>query len=238
MRHAQLFAAALTVAACSGSGETQPAGGEVVTPPFDVSGEADGLLLVWFDEEGPHTATRRSEIPEDHREAVRVDDLSLPPDVGLDPDEVYVADLRNAGAAGHYTVRRLSREAFDRQVEEASAVARAAPTAGDPAAADPAAAGPPSAPSDGPADADVIIYGASWCSACRSTAAFLRRRGIPFVERDIERDAGAREAMLRAARGAGVSPRGIPVIDFRGRIIAGFDQRALERAIEETAAPI
>ena len=37
---------------------------EAITPPFAVSGELDGLLLVWFDAEGPHPASRRSEVPE------------------------------------------------------------------------------------------------------------------------------------------------------------------------------
>ena len=44
--------------------------------------------------------------------------------------------------------------------------------------------------------------------------------------------------MRGAAGAAGVSPSGIPVIDFRGTIIAGFDQPALERAIRANPAPI
>ena len=87
-------------------------------------------------------------------------------------------------------------------------------------------------------DADVIIYGASWCNACRGAAAYLRQRDIPFVERDVEREPGARQAMLDAAREAGVQTRGIPVIDFRGQIIAGFDRSALEAAIQRTRTPI
>src|SRR5690606_29289802 len=95
--------------------------GERVDPPFDVRGEAEGLLLVWFDDEGLHTASRRSEIPEAHREHVRVDDLSLAPDERLDPEHVYVADLRRPQEDGSYAVRRMARATFDARVERASA---------------------------------------------------------------------------------------------------------------------
>lgn len=212
----------LLVAACSG-GESMSEDGEIVTPPFDVSGEAEGLLLVWFDEDGPHTASRRSDIPEAHRAEVRVEDLTIPPDEGLGADEVYVADLRSAGEHGSYTVRRMTRGSFESRVEEAAGEDAPRPSA-------------PVAIADG--DADVIIYGASWCGACRATAAFLRDRNIAFVERDIERDSGARRAMLRAANAAGVRATGIPVIDFRGTIIAGFNRAALERAISRDRSPI
>lgn len=204
-----------------------PREGEIVQPPFDVRGEAEGLLLVWFDAEGLHTATRRSEIPEAHRAMVRVDDLSLPPEERLDPELVWVADLRRAEDAA-YPVRRMPRATFDARVSEASGA--------EPEAL--AEAPAPSAPADPApaldASADVVIYGASWCGACRSAAAFLRSRNVEFVERDVEREPGAREAMMRAAQRAGIRPNGIPVIDFRGRVIQGFDRPALERAIADT----
>ncbi len=196
-----------------------PAEGEQVEPPFEVSGEAEGLLLVWFDDEGVHTASRRSEIPEEHRAFVRVDDLSLAPEERLDPELVYVADLRSA-ENGRYPVRRVPRATFDARVSEAGAE----PEPPEPTAEEPAAA----------ASADIVLYGASWCGACRSAAAYMRSRGIEFVERDIEREPGAREAMLRAAQRAGIRPNGIPVIDVRGRVLQGFDRGALDRAIRET----
>jgi glutaredoxin len=216
------------IAGCQGDDPLAhlPAEGEPIQPPFAVRGEAEGLLLVYFDHEGLHTVSRRSEIPAEHRAMVRVDDLSAAPEDRLDPELVYVADLRQPGADGHYPVRRMTRAAFEGRVNGAApAVAAANPPAAAPEAGE-------------PTTADVIVYGASWCGACRSVEAFLRARQIPFVERDIEREPGAREAMLRAARSAGIQPGGIPVIDFRGRIIQGFDQPALERAIQETRAPI
>ncbi|UJR86923.1 glutaredoxin family protein [Sandaracinus amylolyticus] len=193
--------------------------GEIVTPPFAVRGDAEGLVLTWFDEQGAHTASSRHEVPEARRGEVRVDSLEVPPEQ-RDPDHVYVADLRTPGDDGRYVVRRTTREAFDRRVETFGETLEG----GGPAS------------TGAVASADVIVFGASWCGACRETEAFLRGRGIPFVERDIEREPGAREDMVQRAARAGVSPRGIPVIDFRGRIIQGFDRDALERAIRETSA--
>jgi glutaredoxin len=224
-------AAAATAIGCGGTGEPEPGTGaaaavardgegEIVIPPFDVSGDAEGLLLTWFDERGVHLATARQDIPEERRGQVRVDSLDIPPDE-RDPEYVYVADLRAPGENGRYVVRRLRREEFDRLVERF----------GDAPEAPPAPAAPGS-----PASGEVVVFGASWCGACREVEAFLRSRGIPFVERDVERDPSAREDMLRRAARAGIRSTAIPIIDFRGRIIQGFDRAALERAIRETGA--
>lgn len=232
MRAIWVLCAASLATACGGDADSAGAGAEgaadiaaVVTPPFEVRGDCRDLLLVWFDEDGPHAATRRAEVPTERRAEVRVDSLEISPDE-RDPDHVFVADLRTAGEDGNYAVRRMPRADFDARVDAFVAAARGEATGSGSAAE--AGAG------TAVADADVIIYGAEWCGACRQAGAFLRARDIPFVERDIERDPAAAAAMRAAARAAGVSTSGIPIIDFRGRIIAGFDRDALEEAIRET----
>ncbi len=180
---------------------------EIVDAPFEVSDSAEGLLLTWYDDEGPHRAESRDEIPEESRENVRVDSLQLPPDE-RDPDAVFVADLRSAGQGGDYPVRRFTRIAFDALLDEATEPVEVAVAA-----------------------SDVIIYGASWCGACRSAARYFTRRGVAFEEKDIEREPGAREEMQRKARAAGLRPSGIPVIDFRGTILTGFNQRRIDDLI-------
>jgi glutaredoxin len=186
---------------------------EIVQPPFPMRGELDGLLLVWFDAEGPHTAQKRSDVPEARRQYVRVDSLSLAPDARLDAAYVYLADLRAAGSDGGYVVRKVTRGSFEALLGGArtAAIAAAQPVV-DP-------------------NADVVVYGASWCGACRQTEAYLRSRNIPFVERDIERDPAAQQEMTRKAQAAGLNPTGIPVIDFRGQILLGFDRGSIDRLI-------
>lgn len=179
-----------------------------IKPPFDVNGELDGLLMVWFDAEGLHTAQKRSEIPEAQRGSVRIDSLNVAPDARLDPEHVYVADLRKPGADGNYPVQKATRSWFDAQVDQAKP---------QPAATE---------------DASVIVYKASWCGACRSAAAYLRSRHVEFVEKDVEKEPGANEEMLRKAQAKGLRPRGVPVIDFRGEIMLGFDQARLSTLID------
>jgi glutaredoxin 3 len=190
---------------------------EVVRPPFAVRGELEGLLLVWFDAEGPHSAQRRADVPEAHRQYVRVDSLAVAPDDRLDPAFVYLADLRTAGADGSYVVRRVARDSFEALLAEARGAAAAVAQAGD-------------------ASADVVVYGASWCGACRQAEAYLRSRGVPFVEKDVERDPGAQQEMMRKATAQGLRPTGIPVIDVRGRILLGFDRGAIDRLLAQAPA--
>ncbi|MDD9939621.1 MAG: hypothetical protein OXU20_01035 [Myxococcales bacterium] len=180
-----------------------------VNPPFEVAGELEGLLLVWFDGEGTHTAERKADIPEAHREHVRVDSPAVSPDKRLPPDEVYVADLR---AEEPYPVAVYARGAFDALVDHAIAAA-------------------------GPKAEDVVLYKAAWCGVCKQAAAFLRSKKVPFIERDVEKDAAANAEMQRKAKAAGKTPRGVPVIDFRGQIILGFDRAALTSLIDN-AKPI
>ena len=205
MRFAAVFLASLALA-CSAN-ETQAPD---QTPPFEVRGDLEGISLTWFDEEGAHVAVTREDVPEAHRDRVRVDRMDLPPE-SRDPDAVWIADLREAGEGGAYPVERVDRDALDALMDEGVEIA---------AAADPA---------------DITIYGASWCGACRSAAAYLRSREVPFVERDIEREPEARAEMQTKAREAGLRPSGIPVIDFRGTILTGFDRGRIDQLL---AAPI
>lgn len=184
--------------------------GEPVKPPFEVKGELEGLLIVWFDEAGQHTAKTRSEVPEARREHVRIDSLAVPPDQRLDGDHVYVADLRKPGADGAYAVQKRTRSWLDGHVQALLPV--------------------PEEPSG-----DVTVYMASWCGACKAAASYLRSRDVAFVEKDVEKDKLAASEMQRKAQAAGKTPRGVPVIDFRGTILLGFDQGALATLIDQGA---
>lgn len=223
MRASLLFVTCLVLVLTSGCGgptgaegapgsSAELAAAEIVEPPFAVRGELEGLMLTWFDAEGTHLAERRADVPPEARAEVRVDSPSLAPEA-RDPDQVFVADLRIAGAGGAYVVRRMSREGFEARTRAAREAAAEVASAGS---------------------GEVIVFGASWCGACRQAEAYLRQRGVPFEERDIEADPAARQDMMRRARAAGITANGIPVIDVRGRVMQGFDARAIDRALAET----
>jgi glutaredoxin len=88
-----------------------------------------------------------------------------------------------------------------------------------------------------PTGEPVVVYGASWCSACEIATAYLARRGIPYVERDIEKDRSAAAACKAALNAVGLRFTGsIPVIDVRGFVTIGFFPCAIEQAWSSAGA--
>ncbi|MBK6580644.1 MAG: glutaredoxin family protein [Sandaracinaceae bacterium] len=144
---------------------------------------------------------------------MRVDSLALSPEQRPADGQVYVADLRERPADSR-AARLVPRATFDAYVERASG------TTGRGGGGTPVAAA---------GSGDIVLYGASWCGACRQARQFFEREGIAFVDRDIERDPGARDEMNQKARAAGVPTTGIPVIDVRGTILTGFDERRIRQ---------
>ena len=51
----------------------------------------------------------------------------------------------------------------------------------------------------------------------------MTEKGIPFVEKDIDKDPGAKRELATKARKAGIQANGVPVFDIRGKMISGFD---------------
>ncbi|MCA9580983.1 MAG: glutaredoxin family protein [Myxococcales bacterium] len=257
---ALMFVAALVQAIACGdetertapesSGATEPLAATATDraiPPFSVRGDLTGLFVVWFDADGPHTAASREEIPVAARQYVRVDSLTLPPDQRLDPDHVYVADVRSAQADGTYPVTVMTREALEARMTQLRGPGGTR-SPSDPDSMDPDAISPDaldsdlpqgSSPSRAPSPVDivaesVVLYRTSWCGACKAAARFLRGRGVAFVEKDIERDPEARRELQGKLSAAGMRGGGVPVIDFRGTLVQGFDQGALERLMRAT----
>jgi glutaredoxin len=84
-------------------------------------------------------------------------------------------------------------------------------------------------------DARVVVYGTGWCGYCEQARAWFRAHQIPFEDRDIDQDPGARQEMQRKCTEAGTRYNGsIPVIDVNGTIIHGFDVRGIETALRTT----
>jgi glutaredoxin len=190
---------------------------EAVVLPVVTDASTD-LLLTWIDDKGEfHVEQKVADVPVASRDVVRVaDPVKDPPKL----DDVFVVDLRSPGPAGAYPVRTMSRPEFekiavDRRQQHGKVLT------------------PQGAASVAPADArpTVIIYGASWCGPCHQAAAYFKRRGVAFVEKDIEADGSAAREMHAKLASAGMRGGSIPVIDVRGKVIVGFDERAVDRAL-------
>ena len=78
---------------------------------------------------------------------------------------------------------------------------------------------------------DVVVYSTAWCGYCRKAKAWLKKKGISYTEKDIEKDPDAAAELASKAAAAGVQPNGVPVIDARGTLVLGFDEQRLEQLL-------
>ncbi len=221
-RLAACVALALALAACSK--HDAPAG----PAPIEVRDDRSDLLFVWIDELGEtHVETSTAGVPAAHRDFVRVMD----PNAQSTSDRIVLVALGSPPQDGSYATRVASRDEFENVAMERRKGHGVAvvPSAG----AAKKATG--SVIDQGTTRPPVIIYGAEWCGPCHQAAAYLRQRGIQFVEKDIEKDSGAAKEMQAKLRAAGLSGASIPVIDVRGRVMQGFSASSIEAALGKGA---
>ena len=82
-----------------------------------------------------------------------------------------------------------------------------------------------------PASVVVVIYGAEWCGACHEAARYLRSKGIPYVDKDVEKDPDAAREMQQKLAKSGLHEGSIPVIDVRGKVMIGFNPAEIDAAL-------
>jgi glutaredoxin len=196
--------------------------------------ESEGLLLTWIDDKGDfHVETRVPDVPMTGRDSVRVVDPNR--EETTRGDRIVVVDLRAAGPDGAYPVRTMSRSDF-----EALAVGRrekTGPTLGGGAPPESPSGAAPAGPDVGAVKPSmhttVVVYGAEWCGACHDAARYLRRKGIPYVEKDVEKDPAAQREMQAKLAKNGLRGGSIPVIDVHGKVMVGFNPADIEAALGE-----
>ncbi len=62
----------------------------------------------------------------------------------------------------------------------------------------------------------ITMYTTAWCPDCRSAKSFLRKRGVPYREVNIEEDESAEEIVIKANNGK----RKVPTLEVAGRFFA------------------
>ena len=72
----------------------------------------------------------------------------------------------------------------------------------------------------------VIIYSTPTCSFCRKAKQYFTERRIPFREYNVASDKRKADEMVRKS-----GQMGVPVLDVNGKIIVGFNQPEIERAL-------
>lgn len=72
----------------------------------------------------------------------------------------------------------------------------------------------------------VTVYSTPTCPYCKMTKEFLKKNSIKFKDIDVSSDDKAAESMVERS-----GQMGVPVIDISGKIIVGFDEPALRKAL-------
>lgn len=73
----------------------------------------------------------------------------------------------------------------------------------------------------------VTIYTTPSCGFCVKAKSYFREQKVPFTEYDVSRDQRRAEEMVRKS-----GQMGVPVIEVHGKIIVGFNQPEVERALK------
>lgn len=170
------------------------------------------------------TARGADAVPVPSRRLVRVTWPTADLVPAGDDDRVHAVDLTRPADGGRYTTALMRELEF-----ESRALARLPP-----GLASRVTVAPGRAPAALSARPRVHIYGALWCEACKMALDYFARRfpGVAggdavYLLRDVDQaEAAAELADLGLALGIDIDR--IPVIDVRGRVIVGFDERRLD----------
>jgi len=72
----------------------------------------------------------------------------------------------------------------------------------------------------------VKIYSTSSCTFCHQLREFLKEHNIKFTNIDVGKDRKAAAEMIEKS-----GQMGVPVTDINGKIIIGFDRRAISKEL-------
>jgi glutaredoxin len=213
----------LASAACgreesSGPSDTAENAKPLPKVPFSLTVDQKGVLYTFVEADGSfHIAEKLSEIPEKARRQVRVVLDGHPPGTA---EHVFVADLRGLSLGDEITPVALTREAWEakglayRKSEVAELEKKSLP------------------PEGLPAGVDAVIYGADWCGPCHQAEAYLKKKGLSVVKKDIEKNPEAAREMREKLTRAGLGGSSIPILDVGGTVLVGFSPRAIEAALK------
>jgi len=205
------------VVASGGTGCNGPDRSKVVAadPVLDappgpvVTDTSTSLLFSFVDSSGRVQAVPSvSAVPEAVRQRVLVVDLDKTPEQRQAHRYAWFADLTAKGADGSYPVVVVSRYDAATQIGGTATLP--------------------------PAEGSVVVYSATWCGYCKKAKAWLTKNNVPFVERDVETTAGAQAELTAKLKASGVPGGGIPVVDWAGSLVVGYDVAAFERLLKSS----
>ncbi|MEE2828201.1 MAG: glutaredoxin family protein [Myxococcota bacterium] len=77
----------------------------------------------------------------------------------------------------------------------------------------------------------ITMYSTAWCGYCRKARRWFEANGLPFVEKDVEKDSAAGREFRELTGGRG----GVPVIVVGDEVLRGFSKAHVQAAVERRA---
>ncbi len=74
----------------------------------------------------------------------------------------------------------------------------------------------------------VTIYTTTHCPFCKMAKEYFNRNNVKYNEKNVEEDQTSADEMIKKS-----GQMGVPVIDIDGKIIVGFDKKAIEKALHK-----
>ena len=178
----------------------------------------DTAVLTFAGERGSFADGKTvDDVPAESRGLVKVSllDGAAPPD-----GHVWAANLRTPESDGSYVLRPVKRDDYEELALGQGLSSKVELPDG---------LEPPETIATAPGQ--VIVYKTAWCGVCKKVEAYLKKKGVDYVAKDIEEDrAAAAELQAKAAK-AGVRTGSVPVIDVGGELLVGFDRNRLEQLL-------
>ncbi len=72
----------------------------------------------------------------------------------------------------------------------------------------------------------IVMYTTPSCTYCKKAKDYFREKHIPFTEYNVAQDMRRAEEMMRKS-----GQMGVPVLDVNGKVIVGFNQPEIEKAL-------
>lgn len=201
---------------------------------YKINSKSKNIMYTWVDETGAFNNTENvDDIPEAYRNDVLIVDLNRSPEERKSNAYAIVADLTRTDDQGNYVVRAEPRADFERAISLKRKYKLTT--------IDNTNLGNQPIPDNLPpvaANTDqVILYETSWCQYCKKMKKELQAMRVPFVQKDIEKDQAAAMELMAKAKQAGLGNTGVPVVDYKGTLIVGYNPKALKEAATAKGFP-
>ena len=178
----------------------------------------DAAVLTFAGERGKFSDGKNvDDVPAESRGLVKVSLLEGP----SPPDgHVWAANLRTPNEDGSFALKPVPRDLYEELALGQGMSSKVELPEG---------LEPPQGVTSTPGQ--VIVYKTAWCGVCKKVEAYLERKGVDYVAKDIEQDREAAAELQAKAGKAGVRTGSVPVIDVGGELLVGFDRDRLEKLL-------